>query len=77
MYHMPPDSDPIYDKVMEKVEARDDAWMVDLDERLEIARAEHYPEILQKTLARQVIHTEEEVGKVRRVAERYHQLKWA
>lgn len=77
MYHMPPDSDPIYDKVMAKVEVRDEEWIGDLDERLEIARAEKYPDILQKTLATQVIRTEEEVGKVRRVAERYHQLKWA
>jgi hypothetical protein len=77
MYHLPPDSDPIYDTVMEKVEARDVEWMGNLDEKLEIARAEGYPELLQKTLARQVMGTEDEVGKVRRVADRYHQLKWA
>ena len=75
-YHQPPDADPIYDKVMQKVEERDRDDLADLDERLDIARMENYPDQLREVVRKQVVHTEGAVGRERLVAERYHQLKW-
>jgi hypothetical protein len=75
-YHQPPDADPIYDKVMQKVEERDRDDLADLDERLDIARTENYPDQLREVVLKQVVHTEGAVGRERLVAERYHQLKW-
>ena len=75
-YHIPPDADPVYDHVMAKVDERDRDELADLDERLEVARAEKYPQVLQQLQNKQVRRTEEEVGKVREVADRFYQLKW-
>ena len=75
-YHQPPDADPIYDKVMQKIEERDRDDLADVNERLDVARMEKYPDQLRETVRKQVERAEGEVGRERLVAERYNQLKW-
>ena len=50
--------------------------LADLDERLEIARNERYPDILRENLRKQLDNTELHVGKERAYAAKYHDLKW-
>lgn len=75
-YHCPLASDPVYDKVMQKVNERDAETLKDLDARVDEARAQNWP--LQRTLAKRtrVFQIEDKITHDRATAERYHDIKF-
>ncbi len=76
-YHIPLDSDPIYDAVMEKIVARDQAMVEELNEKLQVATEEGWIKKARDLKRGQVASIEKEIGTARSTAERYHNLKFA
>lgn len=69
--HLPPENDPIYDKVMRKIEERDEEENDLLNENLEIARIANHPFELQKIKQKQVTVAEDLIAKDRAIAAKY------
>jgi len=55
---------------------RGQEWVADLNERVELARAEGYQDILRETVNKQLDRAHEAVQRERAAADRYHQLKF-
>lgn len=75
-YHIPDESDPVYDKIMEKINERDMHLFADLDSKLLIARKEDWPRKALETNKGQVIIMEDVLEKDRSTVSRYKNLKF-
>ena len=75
-YHMPSDSDPVYDKIMEKINERDSDLISNLDAKLSNARREDWPKQALETKRKQVFAIEDELASKRAIAVRFHDLKF-
>lgn len=75
-YHCPPDSDPIYDKIMAKINVRDEEYLQDLD--AQVAEARRHDWVGKKNHAKRnmVFHIEDTIKEDRGKAERYKDLKF-
>jgi hypothetical protein len=76
-YHVPVESDPVYDAVMEKIVARDEAMVEELNGKLAVASEEGWVRRARELKRGQVAKIEKEIGTARATAERYHNLKFA
>jgi hypothetical protein len=75
-YHVPVASDPVYDAVMEKIVARDEAMLEDLNGKLAVATEEGWVQRARELKRGQVAKIEKEIGTARATAERFHTLKF-
>jgi hypothetical protein len=76
-YHVPVASDPVYDAVMEKIVARDEAMVEELNGKLAVASEEGWVRKARELKRGQVAKIEKEIGTARATAERYRNLKFA
>jgi hypothetical protein len=75
-YHFPPESDPVYDKIMAKVNERDQEFLDALDAQVEEARKHDWPAKKHMAKRNMVFQIEDTIGKDRAAAERYKDLKF-
>lgn len=75
-YHTPPEVDPVYDYIMEKINERDNKELEELEEEVTIARQENYPEKLKMLQKSQLITIEKELEDARATAARFKNLKF-
>ena len=75
-YHCPPDSDPLYDKIMAKVNVRDQEYLTALDEQVNEARKHDWPAKKNTAKREMVFKIEDNIQKDRSTAERYNDLKF-
>jgi len=73
-YHQPPDSDPIYDQVMEAIRERDRITGEDVDQRLIVARKENWPLQLRVLKTAQIHSIEDTLQKGRDAQTTYYDL---
>ena len=73
-YHQPPDSDPIYDQVMEAIRERDRVQGEEVDQKLIIARKENWPLQLRKLKTAQIHSLEDDIQKGRDAQVTYYEL---
>ena len=74
-YHVPVDSDPIYDKIMEKVVQRDEDQLNELDEKLDEVRKGNWTQKAQGLKKAYVFKAEDEVEEHRKIAARAKALQ--
>lgn len=75
-YHTPPDSDPIYDKIMNKVNDRDAHFLNGLDERLDKARKENWQEKAFHLKRGMIFKIEDSITADRETAATVVNIKW-
>lgn len=75
-YHIPIDSDPVYDKIMTRVIERDDDQLNELDEKLDEIRKEEWPQKAQEMKRAKVFKVEDELIAERKIAEKAKDLKY-
>jgi hypothetical protein len=75
-YHIPTDSDPIYDKIMAKVVERDEDQLNELDEKLDEIRKSNWPVKAQEMKRQQVFNVEDELVGLRKIADKAKDLKY-
>lgn len=75
-YHLPPDSDPVYDKILERVNERDREHTAKIDDRLAKARRENWKGVVYTLGMGQVHAIEDETALDRAAAERFKDLKF-
>lgn len=75
-YHLPVDSDPVYDKIMSRVVQRDDDQLNELDEKLEEIRKADWPQKAQEIKRSQVFAVEDTLREHRKIAEKAKDLKY-
>lgn len=75
-YHCPPDSDPVYDKIMAKINVRDEEYLQALDEQ--VAEARKHDWVAKKNHAKRsmIFHIEDSIQEDRGKAQRYKDLKF-
>eukprot|EP01041_Mallomonas_annulata_P000136 gene136-219_t len=74
--HIPQDSDPVYEKIMEKINERDAQMLENLDERLEVATHENWSRQAVEVVKNQVFAVEDPLDELRITAKKYHNLKF-
>ena len=70
-YHIPQDSDPVYDEVMRKLDERDGDMINDLNEKLEIAKEDDWVKKSLDMTRKRVMDTEDVVADGREKVERF------
>ena len=75
-HHIPSSSDPVYDLIMEKINKRDEEFLLKLDTEVEIARQEEWPRRAKEVKRSQLLELEDELDAAREVAARYKDLKF-
>lgn len=75
-YHTPPESDPVFDYIMEKINERDAKELEEVEEQIKIAREEKYPEKVKILQRNQLMSIEKELEDARGIAARYKNLKF-
>lgn len=75
-YHVPPDSDPIYDKVMAKIMERDRNMLESLESQMQDARQHSWPTKALEAKRNMVFAVEDELAKDRATALRINDLKF-
>jgi hypothetical protein len=75
-YHSPPDSDPIYDKIMNKVNERDAYFLNGLDERIDKARKENWQEKAFHLKRGMIFKIEDNITADRETAASFKNIKW-
>ncbi len=75
-YHTPPDSDPLYDYIMDKINERDAATLEEIDREVTVAREANYPDRLESVRKTQLLAIEEELETARKTAARFKNLKF-
>ena len=73
---MPTDSDPVYDKIMEKINERDAEMLRNLDYRHEQAVKQDWPGQLIQIKRNQLIDAEDKVQQDRDLVSRFKNLKF-
>lgn len=74
--HVPPDSDPVYDKILSLVVERDQASLGKIDEKLGQARKEDWPSKYFNLQQGLVFKTEDQIAKDRLIVEHAKDIKW-
>ena len=74
-YHVPVESDPIYDEVMAKIVERDHELVSELDSKLTVAKEEQWVRRAMDLKRKQVADVEAELQAARDTAARYKDLK--
>jgi hypothetical protein len=75
-YHTPPDVDPVYDYIMQKINERDQQEIEELEEKVTVAREENYPEKTKNLQKSQLMHIEKDLEEARATAARFKNLKF-
>lgn len=75
-YHMPVPSDPVYDKIMEKINDRDKEMLETLDSRLDVARKSNWPLQLQKAKREGINSIEDNLTSQHQKAEKFYSIKF-
>jgi hypothetical protein len=78
-YHIPADSDPVYDKIMEKINERDATMISTLDTELKALQRDHtddWVKVRNETMRSQVIPIEDSLAELRVTVNKYHNLKF-
>jgi hypothetical protein len=75
-YHVPTDTDPVYDRIMAKLHERDKDILDGLDQRLAVARVEKWTEQEQGEKRGQVWAVEDSLAKDRAIAASADKLKY-
>lgn len=75
-HHIPVASDPIYDKIMMKINERDAEYMQDIDKKHALAMKEDWPGKLVQTRVDQVKAVEDKIHEAREIVERFNHLKF-
>ena len=74
--HQPPDSDPVYDKIMTSINERDRDFIIKLDEKVKEAREQDFPAQLNMAKKTKIFEMEDKITEGRNTAERYRTLKF-
>lgn len=75
-YHVPVDSDPVYDKIMARVVERDEDQLNELDEKLDEIRKGDWPQKAQEMKRSQVFQVEDTLEEHRKIAAKAKDLKY-
>jgi hypothetical protein len=75
-YHTPPDSDPVYDRIMEKINERDRDMLLELDSQWDEAQAQDWVGRANNAKRGQVFDIEDSLAKARATADRFKDLKF-
>lgn len=75
-YHCPPENDPIYDGIMEKLNERDARQISELDAALEVVQKEDYPRQVASKKREQIEAIEEQLSEARKIVAKFKDLKF-
>ena len=74
--HCAPDSDPVYDFIMDSINERDRDVLETLEERVAHARSQDFPAQLNAAKKNKIFEIEDKLSMSRATAERYKNLKF-
>ena len=74
--HCAPDSDPVYDFIMDSINERDRDVLETLEERVSHARSQDFPALLNAAKKNKIFEIEDKLAMGRAAAERYKTMKF-